>query len=240
MLVEIWSDVVCPWCAIGKARFEKALAEVDFADEVQVVWRSFQLDPDAANTGEGDNVARLAAKYGTSIDQARQMVDRVEALAADEGLAFDLVHARAANTFDAHRLLHEARDHGVQHAVTDAFLQAAHVDRAHVGDPDTLRARAVAAGLPAGAVEDVLESDRHAEAVRADQQEAHALGCSGVPFFVLDRRFAIPGAQPVEVMRDALQRAHVAAGSLESVTADATAGDGHVHDDSCADGACRI
>lgn len=201
------------------------------------MWRSFQLDPDAPNTGEGDNVARLAAEYGTTVDQARQMVERVEAVAADEGLAFDLVHARPANTFDAHRLLHEARDHEVQRAVKDAFLQAAHVDRGHVGDLDTLRARAVGAGLPVEAVEAVLASDRHAEAVRADQQEAYALGCSGVPFFVLDRRFAIPGAQPVDVMHQALQRA--AADGSEASTPGTVADDGHVHDDRCVDGACR-
>ena len=243
MLVEIWSDVVCPWCAIGKVRVEAALVDAPYRDEVEVVWRSFQLDPHAPNTGDGDNLSRLAAKYGTSVDQARQMVQRVEGLAAEEGLDFDLVHARPANTFDAHRLLHEAREHGVQHAVKDAFLQAAHVDRGHVGDHDTLRDLAVGAGLPADAVDAVLASDRHADAVRADQEQAYEYGCSGVPFFVLDRRFAIPGAQPVDTMRAALDRAHQAAAPLEVVTSSGSADVGahdHAHGEACTDGACAI
>ena len=233
MLVEIWSDVVCPWCAIGKVRFERALADAPYRDEVEVVWRSFQLDPSAPNDGEGDNVARLAAKYRSSVEEARQMVQRVAGIAAEEGLAFDLQHARPANTFDAHRLLHLAREHGVQHDLKDRLLHAAHEARGHVGDHALLRSLAVEVGLDAGEVDDVLGGDRYAGEVRADQQQAYDFGCSGVPFFVLDRRFAIPGAQPTETMRQALDRAHAEGGSLVTVATASPA-----DDPACADGSC--
>jgi predicted DsbA family dithiol-disulfide isomerase len=240
--VEIWSDVVCPWCAIGKVRFERALAVAPYRDEVDVLWRSFQLDPSTPHDVTGDNVSRLAAKYGTTVERARAMVARVEAIAADEGLDFDLANARPANTFDAHRLLHLARAEGVQNDVKDAFLRAAHVEREHVGDHDTLRRLATGAGLDGAAVDAVLATDRFAEEVRSDQEEAYELGCQGVPFFVLDRRFAIPGAQPTDAMRQALDRAHAEAGRLQVVGADAPghAHDDHAHDASCADGACGL
>ena len=243
MLVEIWSDVVCPWCAIGKVRFEKALADAPYRDEVEVVWRSFQLDPTIPADVTGDNVARLATKYRTSVDQARAMVERVEGVAAEEGLEFDLANAHPANTLDAHRLLHLARERGVQHEVKDAFLRAAHVERGHVGDHETLRGLAVGAGLDADEVDEVLASDRYADEVRADQDEAYELGCSGVPFFVLDRRFAIPGAQPVETLRQALDRAHAESSQLEVVgapAADHTHGHDHGPGDACSDGSCAI
>ena len=240
MLVEIWSDVVCPWCAIGKARFERALADAPYRDEVEVVWRSFELDPHAPPTRDGDYATMLATKYRATRDQAQAMIDRMVDTAAGEGLAFDFDIAKPGNTFDAHRVLHLARDRGRQIAVKDRFLRGYHSEGAAIGDHATITRLAAEAGLDAVEVGEVLASDRYADAVRADEEQAYEYGCSGVPFFVLDRRFAIPGAQPVDVMRQALDRAHAAGGPLEVVTS--AGGQDHAHraGDACADGACAI
>lgn len=241
MLVEIWSDVVCPWCAIGKVRFEQALADAPYRDEVEVVWRSFELDPHAPATREGDYAQMLATKYRVSRDEGQAMIDRMTSVAADEGLTFDFSIAKSGNTFDAHRVLHLARERGVQHAVKDRFLRGYHSEGEAIGDHDVLTRLAVEAGLDEVEVKDVLTSDRYATEVRADEEQAYDYGCSGVPFFVLDRKFAIPGAQPVEVMRQALDRAHAASSPLEVVTAAAGHQDhDHAPGDACADGSCAI
>ena len=243
MLVEIWSDVVCPWCAIGKARFERALADAPYRDEVEVVWRSFELDPHAPATRDGDYATMLATKYGTTREQAQGMIDRMAATAADEGLDFDFSIAQPGNTFDAHRVLHLAAERGVQHQVKDRFLRGYHSEGEAIGDHATVTRLAVEAGLDEAEVTAVLAGDRHADAVRADEEQAIEYGCSGVPFFVLDRKFAVPGAQPVDTMRQVLDRAHAARAPLEVVTA--ATGDrahgqvnAHGHAHACADDAC--
>ncbi len=235
MRVEIWSDIVCPWCAIGKARFEQALADAPYRDEVEVVWRSFELDPHAPARREGDYVAMLARKYGASHEQAQAMIDRMTENAAAEGLTFDFSIAQPGNTFDAHRVLHLAGERGVQHDVAARFLRAYHSEGEAIGDHGTIRRLAVEAGLAEDEVAEVLATDRYAAAVRADEEQAVEFGCSGVPFFVLDRRFAIAGAQPADVMRQALDRAHAASAPLEVVTTSATSAD-----PSCDDGACAV
>ncbi len=234
MRVEIWSDIVCPWCAIGKARFEKALAGAPYRDEVEVVWRSFELDPHAPARREGDYVAMLARKYRASREQAQAMVDRMTEHAADEGLVFDFSIAKPGNTFDAHRVLHLAGERDVQHDVAERFLRGYHSEGEAIGDHDTIRRLAVEAGLEEDEVADVLATDRYARAVRADEEQAFEFGCSGVPFFVLDRRFAIPGAQSADVMRQALDRAHAVAAPLEVVTTGGTSADPSCDDASCA------
>ncbi len=241
MLVEIWSDVVCPWCAIGKVRFEQALADAPYRDEVEVVWRSFELDPHAPATREGDYVTMLATKYRASREQAQGMIDTMVGTAADEGLRFDFDIAKPGNTFDAHRVLHLAADRGVQDEVKDRFLRAYHSEGEAIGDHETLTRLAVEAGLDRDEVTEVLSSDRYADAVRADEEQAYEYGCSGVPFFVIDRRFAIPGAQSPDVIRQALDRAHAASAPLEVVGAPAGPQDhAHDHGDACTDGACAI
>lgn len=235
MRVEIWSDIVCPWCAIGKARFEQALADVPYRDEVEVVWRSFELDPHAPARREGDYVAMLARKYGASHEQAQAMVDRMTETAAAEGLQFDFSIARPGNTFDAHRVLHLAQARDVQHEVAARFLRGYHSEGEAIGDHGTILRLAVDAGLDDAEVADVLSGDRYAEAVRAEEEQAVEFGCSGVPFFVLDRRFAIPGAQTPDIMREALDRAHAASAPLEVVTSA-----GPSDDPSCDDGACAV
>src|SRR5437763_473531 len=181
MRVDIWSDVVCPWCYIGKRRLEAALARFDHRDEVEVVWRSFELDPRSPRTREGSYAGRLARKYGMTTEQAQAATARLARLADAEGVAFRLDDARPGNTFDAHRLLHLAAERGVQDRAKERFFAAYFTEGAAIGEPETLVALATAAGLAADEVQAVLDSDRYAEAVRADEEEATELGATGVP-----------------------------------------------------------
>jgi predicted DsbA family dithiol-disulfide isomerase len=206
--VEIWSDVVCPWCYIGKRRFERALAAFEHRNEVEVQWRSFELDPRAAREPSGEDPAeRLARKYGMTREDALAAHARVTGLAAQEGLTYRLDAARPANTFDAHRLLHLAAERGVQAAAEERLFAAYFTEGRSLGDPDTLVALAAEVGLDEAAAREVLRSDAYADAVAADEREASELGISGVPFFVVDRRYGISGAQPAELIQQALERA---------------------------------
>ncbi|MER6308485.1 DsbA family oxidoreductase [Streptomyces sp. NPDC001739] len=208
MRVEIWSDIACPWCYIGKARFEAGLAAFAHRDQVEVVHRSFELDPKAPPASDVPVLDMLAAKYGVSRAQAEQMEARVAAAAAEEGLGYrsDRIHG---NTFDLHRLLHLAEAHGRQEALLDAFYRANFAEARPLGDPAVLTELATGAGLPADEVARVLaDPDAYAQEVRADERAAAELGATGVPFFVIDRRYGISGGQPAEVFRQALERAH--------------------------------
>ncbi|MEV1292003.1 DsbA family oxidoreductase [Pseudonocardia sp. NPDC049635] len=233
MKVEIWSDVVCPWCAIGKRRFETALAGFAHRDDVEVRWRSFQLDPQAPRESAG-GPGPLAAKLGVSIERAREMQEAVTATAAQDGLEFRFDLARHGNTLDAHRLLHLARELGgaaLQGALKDRLLRASFTEGEPIGDPDTLVRLAASAGVPEDEARAVLDSDRYLDAVRGDQDLARRYGISGVPFFVIDDRFGISGAQPVEAFGQALDRAWAQAHPLTPV-----GGDG----DACDDGSCPV
>jgi len=205
--VEIWSDVVCPWCYIGKRRFESGLAAFEQRDEVEVQWRSFELDPRAPRTSDGDQVERLARKYGMTREAALAAQARVTGLAAEEGLAYRLDLARPANTFDAHRLLHLAAERGVQGAAEERLFAAYFTEGRALSDPETLVALAGEVGLDEAAAREVLQGDAYAEAVAGDEREAAALGISGVPFFVIDRRYGISGAQPADLIQRALAQA---------------------------------
>jgi predicted DsbA family dithiol-disulfide isomerase len=233
MDVEIWSDVVCPWCYIGKRRFERALAAFDHRGEVNVTWRSFQLDPSAAASLDGDPIDRLAAKYGLSRAAAEAAQARVTSNAATEGLEFHLDRARSGNTFDAHRLIHYAQSVGRQDALKERLLAAYFVEGAAIGEPDVLARLAVEIGLDEPAVRAVLEGDRYADDVRHDEEEARRLGITGVPFFVLDRAYGVSGAQPSEVIVAALQQAWTAAHPLRMVAA------GDI-DTTCSDESCEL
>ncbi len=213
MLVEIWSDVVCPWCYIGKRRFERALEQFAHRAEVEVLWRSFELDPGArsASGGGGDYADRLARKYGTSRASAQRMLESMTAAAAAEGLQFGFERAVAANTFQAHQVLHLAAERGVQDRVKERLLRAYFCEGEAVGDRETLVRLGAEAGLEADEVAKALEVQEYAEAVRADEAGAGALGISGVPFFVIDRRYGVSGAQPPGQLLDALERAWAAA-----------------------------
>ena len=233
MKVEIWSDVVCPWCYVGKRRFESALAQFAHRDSVELVWRSFELDSSAAPSTDqqGTYAERLATKYGTSVVEAQARLDSMTATAAQEGLEFRFDLARPGNTFDAHRLLHLALEHGLQDPLKERLDRATFSEGLPVSDRDALRALAVEVGLPADEVDAVLSSDRYADAVRADEAQARAYGISGVPFFVVDGRYGISGAQPAEVVLQALEQAWADRAPL--VTA---GGSGPA----CDDGSCAV
>lgn len=207
MKVEIWSDILCPWCYIGKRRFEAALAAFPHREDVEVVWRSFELDPSAPRSHEGDPTDRLAAKYRISRQDALDAQHRMSSVAADEGLDFHLVTARSGNSFDAHRLVHLAAEVDRQDQMKERLFAAYLVEGHPIGDPDTLAALAEEVGIDRQRATDVLAGDGYGEAVRADEAEATAFGISGVPFFVIDRTYGISGAQPVDTLTAALNQA---------------------------------
>ena len=240
MKVEIWSDVVCPWCFIGKRRFEQA-AEA-FPHPVDVVYRSFELDPSAPVGGTETVTASLAQRYGGEARVAA-MQQHVAQLAEDVGLHLRLDETLHTNTVDAHRLLHLALDQGgraAQHELQEALLAAYFEDVRDVSDHDVLREVAVGTGLDATEVDDVLAGDRYADAVRADERTAQALGATGVPFFVVDETYGLSGAQPPEVFTNVLERAWSEtqpAAEPEAQPAGPSAGS---PPDACADDACAI
>lgn len=205
--VDIWSDVVCPWCYLGKRRFERALAEFDRRDEVEVVYRSFELDPRMPRGEAQPKAPLLAAKLGRSEAELREMEAQLERLAAADGLEYNLDGGLTGNTFDAHRVLHLAKEHGVQEAVTERFFKAYFTERRSLFDEDSLTEVAVEAGLDGEEVGRVLKEGSYADEVRADIEQARALGVNGVPFFVLDDRYGVSGAQSTETFTAALTRA---------------------------------
>jgi predicted DsbA family dithiol-disulfide isomerase len=205
LTVEIWSDVVCPWCYIGKRRFEAALTE--FPHEVETVWRSFELDPGAPATREHTASEHLAAKYGMSLEQAQASHAQMTELAAQEGLEYHFDTARGGNSFDAHRLIHFAAAHGKQAEAQERVMRAYFTEGVAIADREALVALAADLGLDPDEARAVLESDAYADAVRADERLAQRIGIHGVPFFVLGRRYGVSGAQPAEILVKALEQA---------------------------------
>lgn len=208
MRIEVWSDVVCPWCYIGKRRLEKALET--FPHEVEVVWRSYQLDPGAPVEPAESVAESLGRKYGGGVEAGRAMIDRVEAVAAEEGMLWRYHDSQRASTVDAHRLLHLALAEGgprLQGALKEALLAAYFVRAQNPADHDVLRKLAADAGLDAGRVDAVLGGTEYADEVWADVEQAQAYGATGVPFFVVDRTYGVSGAQPAEVFGQLLERA---------------------------------
>jgi predicted DsbA family dithiol-disulfide isomerase len=202
--VEIWSDVVCPWCYIGKRRFERALASFGGADDVDVVWRSFQLNPAHPRGVRTNHDQHLAEKLGTTRDEVRRLNERVIGLAAAEGLQYDFDRYQVINTFDAHRVAHLGASLGLGDAIEERLMRAQLEEGEVLDDPSTLVRLASEVGIPEEETRTMLETDAYADAVRADIDEAHELGITGVPFFVIDRRFGISGAQPAELFGRAL------------------------------------
>lgn len=206
MRVDIWSDVVCPWCYIGKARFEQALSDFTHRDEVEVVFRSFELDPDYPKDERETAVSMLSRKYGIPEAQARAADARVAGLAAAEGLGFDSGRP-VGNTFDIHRVIHLGREKGVQQELITAVNKAYFAQGRQVFDRDVITEVAAGAGLDASAVRDVLDGDAYADAVRQDELEARQLEIGGVPFFAFDMALGVSGAQPAETFSSALNQA---------------------------------
>ena len=206
MRVDIWSDVVCPWCYVGKARFEKALRAFGHADEVEVVFRSFELDPDHPRDQRETVLSMLSKKYGMGEAEARTADARVAGLARAEGLGFDSDRP-IGNTFDIHRVTHLGRESGVQRELITAVNEAYFAQGRQIFDRDVIAEVAADAGLEYGDVGEVLDGDAYADAVRQDERIARELGITGVPFFVFDMALAVSGAQSPETFASALNQA---------------------------------
>ena len=207
MRIDVWSDIVCPWCYIGKRRFERALDAFPDRAAVVIVHRSFQLDPVSPPGEVRNHRDNLMAKYGMTESQADAAQITMEKTAADEGLEFHLVGGVTGNTFDAHRVLQLARERGIQEEVIERLFRAHFTEQRSIFDHRSLTTLAVEAGVDADEVSRVLHSDAYASEVRADNQQARACGATGVPFFVIDDRHGVSGAQPSEVFAAALSRA---------------------------------
>lgn len=207
MQLDIWSDIACPWCYVGKRRLEAALEAFEDSDNVHIRWRSFELDPNAPAEGYEDGPQRLAMKYGISRDEAVSRMEQLMAMASADGLDLDLIGARGGNTFDGHRLVHLAADHGLENEMKERLLHAFHAERAPISDHALLTDLATEVGLPADEVDELLCGDRFAADVREDEQLAAQLGIQGVPCFVVDRKFGVTGAQPAEQLLAMLDRA---------------------------------
>lgn len=208
MRVEIWSDIVCPWCYIGKRRLETALSGFEHRDDVEVLYRSYELDPNAPRSSGLDNYARLARKYGISIEEARQRSAQVVEAGAQDGLLFDFENVKQSNSFDAHRVLHLAAVHGMQAEAMERLHRLYFSEGALIADAETLVVAAAEIGVPADETRAMLADPRaYADEVRADERLAGQFGLSGVPAFVIDRKYLISGAQPSEYMLAALEQA---------------------------------
>ncbi|GCF08077.1 DsbA family oxidoreductase [Dictyobacter arantiisoli] len=233
MKIEIWSDIACPWCYIGKRRFESALAQFEHRDQVEIIWRSFELAPDAALKTEGSMEEVVAKKYGLSREQAAESNRTITQLAAKEGLEYHLDQIQMTNTFDAHRLIHLAAHHGLQDVAKERLLKAYFVEARNVGEIDTLVQLASEIGLDAEEARTALSSDTYADAVRTDEERAHVFGITGVPFFAIDEKYGISGAQPTDVFSRALKQSWTESHPLVAF-GDVSVGAGTCTDDSCA------
>jgi predicted DsbA family dithiol-disulfide isomerase len=227
--IEVWSDVVCPWCYIGKRRLETALARFPHRDQVEVVWRSFQLDPTIPEGTTHPTLPELARKYGRSEDEMRAMQARVEQIAAEEGLSYALAEGVSGNTHLAHELLHLAEERGLGGEMKERLLHAHFEQGRSVFDVDALAVLAGEVGLDEAEVRAVLADRRYRAAVDEDIATARLLGATGVPFFVVDRKYGAAGAQPAELLLQVIERAWADAHPLVTLPA----ADG-CDDDSCA------
>lgn len=207
MDVEIWSDVVCPWCYLGKVRFEQALGSFEHRDEVNVLYRSFELDPAAPRGVTTPTVELLSGKYGMTVEAAQNAQREMEERAAGDGLTFRMSELRSGNTRDAHRLLQLARERSRQPELVERLHRAYFTEQRSVFEHAALTGLAVDAGLDRAEVEQVLAGNDYDEVVTEEEATAHSLGANGVPFFVIDRRYGISGAQPAELIAQALDQA---------------------------------
>jgi predicted DsbA family dithiol-disulfide isomerase len=209
--VEIWSDIACPWCYVGKRRFERALEAYPGRDAVAITWRSFELDPAAPPERPGSHAEHVARKYGRPLEQVRAMHEEMTRTAAAEGVEFRFDLVRGGSTFDAHRILQLAAALGVQDAAKERLLRARHAEGELLSDHETLVRLAAEVGIPEQEARETLATDRFADTVREDERTAAALDIHAVPFFVVDRRMAVSGAQQPELFLKMLERAQPAA-----------------------------
>ena len=207
MRIDVWSDIVCPFCHVGRRHLQLALARFEHAGEVEVIWHSFELDRGAPRVGTEPAIEAVAAKYGVPLEQMVAQHESMAASAAAVGLDFRWRDLVVSNSYDAHRLIHAARAEGVEEPVTDRIMRAWYSEGAAIGDRDVLADLAVEGGLSPEVVTGVLAGDDYGIDVRTDEAVATEIGISGVPTFVLDQKFAVTGAQPVDVLLSALEHA---------------------------------
>jgi len=197
MTIDIWSDIACPYCYIGKRHLEEALAQFPHAEEVHINWHSFELDPQAPAKAKEDTYDMLARKYRMPRQQAQQMTRSVEDMGRKVGINFDFAKSKPVNTHQAHRLLHLAAEHGLQNEAKEALFQAYFIEGQDLSELSTLTSIGASIGLDGKLVAQTLESDAFTQEVREDEAFAHQIGVQGVPFFVFDQKYAVRGAQPV-------------------------------------------
>ncbi|WP_438352879.1 DsbA family oxidoreductase [Microbacterium sp. CJ88] len=222
--IDVWSDIACPWCYIGKRNLENGLAAASADDDapvVEVTYHSFELSPDTPVDFEGTSTEFLARHKGIPLDQARQMNDRVTGIAADAGLSYHMDDVQHTNTVKAHELLHFAKAQGRQLEMAERLMSAYFSEGRHVGRVDDLVALATDAGLDADATREALETERYLPHVRADQEQAAAYGINGVPFFVIDGKYGVSGAQPAEAFTQIARQVWAERGSAQPATEEA-------------------
>lgn len=205
MKIDIWTDILCPWCYIGKREFETALAKFEHKDKVQVTFHSFELDPNANKNYDKDIYDMLAEKYQTTREKSKAMHENVQNRANAVGLTYHFDILKPTNSFDAHRLIHLAAKHGKQSEMVEKLSAAYLTEGKHIGDVETLINIAKETGLDEKETEQMLHSEDLSYEVRTDEQEARQLGISGVPYFVINRKYGISGGQPNEVFSEALE-----------------------------------
>ncbi len=207
MKIEIWSDVMCPFCYIGKRRFEDALQKSGHDKDIEIEWKSFQLNPDMKTDPTINIDQYLADIKGFSIDHAKQLNAQVTQMAAEAGLTYNFNRAVVANSFNAHRFSHLAKKHGLGDAAEEALFKAYFTEGKNIDDTTTLIELGTAIGLNADEIKATLESDAYAEDVKHDVAEAQQLGIRGVPFFVMNRKYGVSGAQAVPVFEETIEKA---------------------------------
>ncbi|NNN19184.1 MAG: DsbA family oxidoreductase [Acidimicrobiaceae bacterium] len=231
MQVEIWSDIVCPWCYIGKRRFEAALSRFSGRDRVEIIWRSFELDPSAPNQTNEDMATRLSKKYRMSKDKANETIANITNLAKAEGLEYHLDSAKQGNSFDAHRLLQLANIHGLGDAVKERLMRAYFTDSLEISNQDVLVELGVQAGLDGTEIRGMYANDYMVSNVRSDEALASKYGITGVPFFVFDSKYGVSGAQDSEVFLEVMNKVREEAPSIKMIGDTDAAG---CNEDSCA------
>ncbi|TKD68638.1 DsbA family oxidoreductase [Pseudalkalibacillus hwajinpoensis] len=223
MQIEVWSDFVCPFCYIGKRRLENALSTFPQRDQVDVIFKSFELDPNAKETNGESMAELLSAKYNVSLEQAHGMCENMKQQAAGEDLTYDFDKMIPTNSFDAHRLVHYATEHGISNEMSERLFYAFFTESKNIGDHETLASLGEELGLDATDIKRMLGTDEFSKEVRNDEAMGSQLGIQGVPFFVFDGKYAVSGAQPVEMFEQALTKAWGEGNKLEVVGGDAEA-----------------
>jgi predicted DsbA family dithiol-disulfide isomerase len=206
MLIEIWSDIICPYCYIGKRRLEEALVKFQHKEEVNIEYRSFELNLDAKVNYDEDNIELLSKKYGTSKEQIKMMNQQLTEQAKEVGLTYHLDKIKATNTLNAHRLIHLAKQFGNENEMVERLFKAYFTEVRHVGETKTLIELAADIGLDQQKVQSILNSNEYEADVRAEERDAQQIGVTGVPFYVINRKYAISGAQPSDVFLEVMEK----------------------------------